>query len=65
MDLISGLLKDTELTIKTMNASMRGKNSDKRFEAIQTYSNKLQVIISMKYIDGTYDNIILFVFRVL
>lgn len=40
---ISDILKDTELTIKTMNASMRGRNSDQRFEAIKTYSNKLQV----------------------
>lgn len=38
-----GILKDTELTIKTMNASMRGRNSDKRFEAIRMYGNKLQV----------------------
>lgn len=37
------ILKDTELTIKTMNVSMRGRNSDKRFEAIKTYSSKLQV----------------------
>lgn len=55
MNLITDILKDTELTIKTMNASMRGKNSDKRFEAIQIYSNKLQVRINMKYIDGIYD----------
>ncbi|XP_060868836.1 sorting nexin-4-like [Metopolophium dirhodum] len=38
----NNILKDTELTIKTMNASLRGRNSDKRFEAIKTYSNKLQ-----------------------
>jgi len=43
MNIISDILKDTELTIKTMNASLRGRNSDKRFEAIKTYSNKLQV----------------------
>jgi hypothetical protein len=60
MNLITGILKDTELTIKTMNASMRGKNSDKRFEAIQTYSNKLQVLINMKYFDGIYDKIYIY-----
>lgn len=37
-----------------MNATMRGKNSDKRFESIQTYSNKLQVIIRLIYIGGIY-----------
>jgi len=46
MNIISDLLKDTELTIKTMNASLRGRNSDKRFEAIKTYSNKLQVYLT-------------------
>jgi len=45
MNIISDILKDTELTIKTMNASLRGRNSDKRFEAIKTYSNKLQVYL--------------------
>lgn len=45
---ITDILKDTELTIKTMNASMRGRNSDQRFEAIKAYSNKLQVK-SFKY----------------
>jgi len=45
MNLISDILKDTELTIKTMNASLRSRNSDKRFEAIKAYSNKLQVYL--------------------
>jgi len=51
MIIISDILKDTELTIKTMNASLRGRNSDNRFEAIKTYSNKLQVyfILNSKY----------------
>lgn len=37
--LILEILKDTELTIKTI----RGKTLDMRFEDIKTYSNKLQV----------------------
>lgn len=45
MNIISDILKDTELTIKTMNASLRSRNSDKRFEAIKTYSNKLQACL--------------------
>jgi len=54
MNTISDILKDTELTIKTMNASLRGRNSDNRFEAIKTYSNKLQVdlIQNMNFINS-------------
>lgn len=58
MIIILDILKDTELTIKTMNASLRGRNSDNRFEAIKTYSNKLQVyfILNSKYEFQIFNN---------
>ncbi|XP_050431709.1 sorting nexin-4-like [Adelges cooleyi] len=39
---LNGILKDTEHTIKNMNVSIRNRTSDDRFEAIKSYSNKLQ-----------------------
>ncbi|XP_050539265.1 sorting nexin-4-like [Daktulosphaira vitifoliae] len=37
-----GIIKDTEHSIKNFNLSIRNKTSDGRFEAIKSYSNKLQ-----------------------